>query len=164
MACRGVLFAIEPDEATRLLAAASDDEVLAIVQDEIEERWDEAWLVQLDKAWDAIHRCLSDGTINLNGGSHSRRLAVLGGRQLHGGDDYIVSLVTPEEAREVAVDIAAIDEAWLRGRYDAIEVDDYGRPKSAEDFDYTWDYFQSLPPFFKRAADVRRYVIFTVDQ
>ncbi len=80
MACRGVLFAIEPDEAARLLTAASDDEVLAIVQDEIEERWDEAWLVQLDKAWDAIHHCLSDGTLNLNAGSRPRSLAVLGGR------------------------------------------------------------------------------------
>jgi Domain of unknown function (DUF1877) len=165
VACRGVLFAIEPGEAARLLTAASDDKVLAIVQDEIEERWDEAWLVQLDKAWDAIHRCLSDGTVDLNAGSRPRRsLAVLGGRQLHRGHDYIISLVTPDEAKGVAAEIAVIDEAWLHGKYDAIDADDYGCPKSPEDFDYTWDYFQSLPPFFKRAGDAGRYVIFTVDQ
>lgn len=134
------------------------------MQDEIEERWDEAWLVQLDKAWDAIHRCLSDGTLNLNAGSRPRSLAVLGGRQLHSGDDYIISLVTPDEAKEVAAEIIAIDEAWLHGKYDAIDEDDYGSPKSADDFNYTWDYFQSLPPFFKRAGDAGRYVIFTVDQ
>lgn len=164
MACRGVLFAIEPGAATRLLAAASDDEVLAIVQDEIEERWDEAWLVQLDKAWDAIHRCLSDGTLDPNAGSRSRSLAILGGHQLHRGDDYIISLLTPDEAQEVAAEIAAIDEAWLYEKYDAIDTDDYGCPKSEEDFDYTWDYFRPLPPFFKRAGDAGRYVIFTVDQ
>ncbi len=164
MACLGVLFAIEPDEALRLLAATSDDEVRTIVQDEIEERWDEAWLVELDNAWDAIHRCLSDGTLSEHGSRRPSRLAVLGGRRLHKEADYIISLVTPEEAKAVASDIAAIDEAWLHARYDAIDANDYGYPKSAEDFDYTWEYFQSLPQFFKRAGDAGRYVIFTVDQ
>lgn len=146
-------FAIEPDEAARLLAAASDDEVLAIVQGEIEERWDEAWLVQTDKAWDAIHRCLSDGALNLNGGRRLLSLAGLRGRQLHGGDGYIISLVTPDEVKEVAAEIAVPDEVWLRERYDAIDADDYGYPKSPEDFDYTWKYFQSMAPFFKRAGE-----------
>jgi hypothetical protein len=146
------------------LAATSDDEVLAIVQEEIEERWDEAWLVQLDKAWDAIHRCLSDGALILNGASRPRSLAVLGGRQLHAGDDYVIALVNPDEVKEVAAAIAVIKEAWLRERYDAIDAHGYGRPKSPEDFDYTWDYFQSLAPFFRRAGEAGRYVIFTVDQ
>lgn len=164
MSCLGVHFAIEAEVARRLLAAATNREVIAIVQAEIEERWDEEWLVQTDKAWDAIHRCLSDGTLNLNAGVHPRMLTVLGGRQLYKGDDYIIALVTPEEVSEVATSLAEVDEVWLRARYGAIDADDYGYPKSPEDFDYTWDYFKSLAPFFKRAGDAGRYVIFTVDQ
>ncbi|MBS1830771.1 MAG: DUF1877 family protein [Acidobacteria bacterium] len=60
--------------------------------------------------------------------------------------------------------ISVIDEAWLQEKYDVIDADDYGCPKSADDFGYTWDYFRSLPPFFKKAGDAGRYVIFTVDQ
>ncbi len=46
---------------------------------------------------------------------------------MHRGHDYIISLVTPVEAKEVAAEIAVIDEAWLHGKYDAIDADDYGR-------------------------------------
>jgi hypothetical protein len=64
MGCRGVLFAITEDQARRLRAARGGDAaVLSIVQDEIEEAWDQAHLCQTDKAWDAIHRCLTDGTL-----------------------------------------------------------------------------------------------------
>lgn len=44
MACRSVHFAITKIDADRLIAAPDDATVLTIIQDEIEERWDEAWL------------------------------------------------------------------------------------------------------------------------
>jgi len=59
VACRGVHFAITESDAARLLGAPDDTRVLEIIQDEIEEQWDEEWLYQTDKAWDAIHRCLT---------------------------------------------------------------------------------------------------------
>jgi hypothetical protein len=67
MACRGVHFAITKIDGDRLLTASDDHAVLHIIQDDIEERWDEDWLYQSDKAWDANHRCLSDGTLDLTG-------------------------------------------------------------------------------------------------
>lgn len=164
MACRGVHFAIESKEAERLLAATSDDAVLEIIEEEIEEAWDEEWLVETDTAWDAIHRCLTDGLLDIEPKFGPRGLAILGGRQLHQGEEYIIALVTPEEAGQVASSLAEIDPAWFRQRYDAIDPDDYGGPKSNEDFDYTWEYFKPLAAFFKRAGEAGRFVIFTVDQ
>jgi hypothetical protein len=35
---------------------------------------------------------------------------------------------------------------------------------SAEDYEYTWDYFNGLADFYGRAAAESRYAIFTVDQ
>ena len=134
------------------------------MQEEIEERWDEEWLLQMDKAWDAIHRILSDGTLNPDGGARPRNLAILGGQQLYRGDDYVISLIAPKQVRDLAVSLVDLDEAWLRERYDAIAADGYGVPKSDEDFGYTWEYFKDLAPFVKRAGQAGRCVIFTVDQ
>ncbi len=60
MACRGVFFALSSAEKEGLLALGSDKERIEYVQEEIEAAWDEAHLLQTDKAWDAIHRCLTD--------------------------------------------------------------------------------------------------------
>jgi hypothetical protein len=164
MACRGVHFALTKADADRLLAATSDGEVLGILQDEIEERWEEDWLFESDKAWDAIHRCLTNGTLDFSAGSYPLKLGVLGGQQLHSGDDYIVSLVTPAETRDVAVELAKVDKPWLMNRYDAIDANEYAAPKTEDDREYTWAYFQGLTQFFRKAADAGRYVVFSVDQ
>src|SRR4051812_34991553 len=44
MACRGVHFALTPDEMGRLIAAGDDEALMAVI-DEIEDRWDRDWLV-----------------------------------------------------------------------------------------------------------------------
>lgn len=163
MACRGVHFAITASEADRLLKAEEESRI-DIVQSEIEERGEEDWLYQTDKAWDAIHRCLCDGTLDPDGGSYPLKLAVLNGAQLYSEDDYILSLVTPTEVRDVADALAAIDQQWLRTQYDGIDPEDYGVEKTETDWEYTWDYFEGLVPFFQRAAKAERYVLFSVDQ
>ena len=164
MACRGVHFAITKIDADRLLSAPSDEAVLAIVQDDIEERWDEDWLYQSDKSWDAIHRSLSDGTLDPNGGSYPFKLAVLGGRQLYLQDDYIISLVVPDQVRDVSAALAGSKKGWLKARYDSIDPNSYGVPKSEDDWEYTWENFVGLASFFRKAADANRSVLFTADQ
>jgi len=116
MACRGVHFAIAEVDAKRLLSAPSDDAILEIIQDDIEERWEEEWLYQSDKTWDAIHRCLSDGTLGPDGGTYPLKLAVLNGRRLYSRDDYIVSPVTLDEVRDLRL-------AWPRSIEGGSRVD-----------------------------------------
>jgi|ERR1700733_8736764 len=164
MACRGLHFAITSADSGRLLAASSADEVLSIIQDDIEEKWDDTWLYETDKAWDAIHRCLTDGTLDPKSGVYPLKLAILNGRSIDAGPDYIVSLITPEQAQDVAAAFTGISREWLLERYEAVDPHDYGTAKSREDFEYTWENFQGLTAFFKKAADAQRFVIFTVDQ
>ena len=121
-------------------------------------------MYQSDKAWDAIHRCLSDGTLDPTGGTYPLKLAILNGRQLYSKDDYIISLVTPEEVRDVAIGLSRIDQDWLRSRYDAMDPVASGVSKSDDDWVYTWANFEDLVPFFQKAAAADRYVVFTVDQ
>ncbi len=164
MACRGVHFAIVQAEAERLISAPNDDHRLSIIQDEIEARWEEEWSYETDKAWDATHRCLTDGQLSSKNGEYPLGLCILGGKALYSDDDYIISLVTPEQAGDVGRALAIITVEELREKYQKIDQESYPRELDEADFGYTWDYFSGLPDFFQRASSCSRFVVFTVDQ
>lgn len=168
MACRGVHFALSPSERKKLLAVqSSDKKVLAFVE-AIEGRWDQDWVFETDKAWDALHRCLTDGALNHDNGEEPLKRCFLGGVQLHSGAGYIVSVATAKQVREIATALATFDKRKMRRAYRRIDPDDYWSTMklariSDEDFEYVWSQFKGLPQFFARAAAARRDVIFTVD-
>lgn len=161
MGCRGVHFAIDEQRAQQLLDASDDEELVAVVE-EIEEAWASAY--ETDKAWDALHRCFSDGTLDLNAQSTTLANVFFGGHVLNEGDEYYVVLVTPQEVREIADALTKIDAAWLRARYWELPFPDYQGEKSAEDWEYMLSWFNGLPEYFARAAAENRYVVFTVSQ
>lgn len=135
----GVHFAISAEQERSLLSAddASDFDAVAELLEELEESWDDARLkVDTDKAWDAIHRCLTDGTLDPDGGEYPLSHAVLGGRHLH--DDYYVVYVSPDQVRDVANAIRGVEREWLRRRFDAINDPDYSGAHDDQDFEYTW--------------------------
>ena len=160
---RGVYFALLPSDVAKLRDAPSDEQLLAVIQDDIEERWDEPWLFQTDKGWAGIHRCLTDGRLAYDNGDYPLRACVLGGEQLYDGNDFVVSLLAPERVADVASALAPIDEASLRSRYYLIDPTDYGMPLSQEDFEHLWSCFAGLPEFFKKVALSGRAMVFTVD-
>ena len=69
MASLGVLFALTEKQTKHLMKAHGDEEVLELIE-EIEEAWDKESLQETDMAWDAIHRCLSDGSLNPEAGTY----------------------------------------------------------------------------------------------
>ena len=170
MGCRGVYFALTEDDVKKLVGADSDVTVKKVVQEDIEERWDEDWLQQTDKAWDAMHRCLTDGTLVCKGKSIMEK-CVLGGKQLHRGNEYIVSFLTPGEVKHVSEAMNSIGEEWFREKYFGLkkkflwfDLTEYDGPLNEDDFGYTWSYFKETKAFFRKACRAGRAVIFTVDQ
>jgi hypothetical protein len=163
MACRGVFFAITPGQANALLAANDDDSVIALIE-AIEETWDKDNLAECDKAWDAMHRCLTDGRLEYGNGPDPLNHCVLGPRQLHQGDSYIVSLVSAEKVREIAAVLKDVTEEWFRQQYRTIVPTDYAPEYGEQDLDYTWDWFKGVRELYTKAAEEGRAVIFTVDQ
>lgn len=157
----GVHFAITAEQAKALLAADGDDDAVGEVISGIEEDWAEPDLkVDTDKAWDAIHRCLTDGSLDPDGGEPPLSLAVAGGRHLH--DEFYAVLVEPAQARDVAAALAGIDRTWLRARFEGIGDDpDYDGAGDEADFDYTWENFVDVRDFYQRAAAAGRSVLFT---
>ncbi|HEV3260399.1 MAG TPA: YfbM family protein [Gemmataceae bacterium] len=167
MACRGVHFALTAEQASRLMdtPGMDNDGLLAFVE-EIEEGpngegWDDEWVQETDKSWDAIHRCLTDG--QLERGRTPFHKCILGSDNLYEGDDHIMNFLSPEEVKEVAAAIKDIDRHELRRRYDAIDTESYGE-LSDSDFEYTWSWFPHLRDFFQKAAASNRAMLFTVDQ
>ncbi|AWW41939.1 YfbM family protein [Streptomyces cadmiisoli] len=163
MACRAVLFALDAVDAERLLAAQDDDEVMKLVEN-IEERWELDQLCELDKSWDALHRCLTDGGLAYDNGDFPQSHVILGGRLLHDGDDYIVSYVNPDQVREIAKALGPLDEQWLRDRFTTLTFEDYQGNGDAEDVAYTLASLPGLKDFYRTAAQDGRAAIFTVDQ
>jgi hypothetical protein len=83
------------------------------------------------------------------------KLCILGGEQLHEGDDYFVSLLMPEQVKQVAEALRPIDKEWMRARYFKNDPEGYWLPDglSEQDFEYTWDWFDGVQGFYRKAAE-----------
>jgi hypothetical protein len=162
MSARGVHFAVSSTQARKLLAARSDRKLMSLIE-QIEDTWDEPFLVESDKAWDAIHRCLTDGSLLYESGEYPLNLCICGGRQLHRGDDYTVSFVSARQVKDVATALGKITRTGMRKRYALIDADDYASDIGEDDFAYTWQNFLEVRRFYRRAAKAGRAVLFTVD-
>jgi hypothetical protein len=159
----GVHFAVTPAQAKALLAAKSDRALMVLVE-EIEDAWEEPYVVETDKAWNAIQRCLTDGTLLYVSGDYPLNHCICGGRQLVRRQEYTVSFVTAPQVKDVAAALGKVTKAWMRKRYDKLDPEDYDEVEIGdEDFAYTWKSFLDVRRFYKRAAEAGRAVIFTVD-
>jgi len=158
----GVHFALTEVDEDRLLAAESDEDVMAIVE-EIEESYPAESKCDTDKAWDPIHRSLTDGRLEYANGTFPLNAAILGGDQLIDELDYTVTYLSATQVPVVAEALDAIEEDWFRARYFAIDDPEYVTEIGEEDYDYAWDGFQDVRDFFAATAKSGRAVIFTVD-
>lgn len=163
MACRGVFFAITDEDAKAVLSATDDEQLMAVIE-RIETAWDLDNLAECDKAWDAMHRALTDGRLEYGNGAYPLNHVVLGSRQLYDGDEYIVSFVAPEQVREIAAALQSVTPEWFEHKYRTVVPKDYALEYGDEDLEYTWEWFQSVFDLYSKAAARGRAVIFTVDQ
>ena len=163
MSARGVHFAITPALAGSLLVAKSDRKLMPLIE-QIEEDWEEPFVVETDTAWDAIHRCLTDGSLLYESGEYPLNHCICGGRQLHRGRDYTVSFVSDQQVNDVAEALDKVTKVWMRRRYDRLDPKEYNEVEiGEEDFRYVWENFLDVRRFYRKAAKAGRAVIFTVD-
>jgi len=164
MACRGHYYALDDHQRKHLLSLSRDDliDYINTLYGELSDRDHQ----DVDKAWDAIHRCLAgDATrrrLDPSAGSYPLNRCVLGGRWLYDGDDYIVTLIDPTAVHDVAAAVEEIDEAWMQRAYHKYckNLPEYGD----DDCAYTVAWFEQLKFFLKRAAQANRAVVFSADQ
>lgn len=167
MSCLGVHFALTKEEVETLKSLESDSDRVDHLQEEIEEKYFSEcpeFKAESDKAWDAMHRLLSDGDLSYESGPEPLRFTVIGGTPIYFDDDYIMSLKSPEQVKKVSEAISKITKDEFKKRYEIMDEAKYGCPKSDEDFEYTWDWFTGVVELYSRAANMDRFVLFTADQ
>jgi hypothetical protein len=119
--------------------------------------------VELDKAWQALWFAL-DGDREESGLRFAVPLS--SGRQI---DEMGSTAVTPEQVREAAAELAALDEASFRARYDAVAMGADFYPKfdqvsDREQYgDFVASYYGDLQEFYQKAAAAGLGVVFHVD-
>jgi len=167
MSCLGVHFALTEKEAAHLRSLTDEQARLGHLQEIIEETYFGKYpdlKAESDKSWDAMHRALADGQLSWDSGDYPLNHTVLAGELLYTEPDYIMSLKTPEQVRDIAAALGGITETDFRRRYFAIDADSYGCPLTEEDFGYTWEGFQGVRDLYTRAAQEGRFVLFSADQ
>lgn len=167
MSCLGVHFSLSVVEVQQLYRIEIECERIAYLHEVIEEEAfheHPEWKAESDRAWDAMHRTLTNGELTWNGGEYPLSYVVLGGESLCPESDFIMSLKSPDQVRDVALALPQVSETEFRQRYFAIDPISYGRPVTEDDFAYTWEWFQEIREFWLRAAAEGRYVLFTADQ
>ena len=167
MSCLGVHFALTEKEVEQLRSLDDEQARLDLLQEEIEENYfsgDKRYVAESDKAWDAMHRTLTDGKLSWDGGKYPLNHVVLAGELLYTESDYIMSLKNPKQVKDVASALGSLRQDDFRKGYFKISPSEYGSPVTEEDFTYTWDWFQNVRELYQRAASEGRFVLFTADQ
>jgi Domain of unknown function (DUF1877) len=164
MACLGVHFALTDADVATLLDLENDDARLAYVREVLEEReLGGPGAAESDKAWDAMHRVLSDGQLTLEGGEYPLNHVVLGGQSLYDGEDFLMTLKSAAEVRDIAQALSELSEHEFRARYQSLGPD-YDGEMGEEDLSYTWEWFQGVRALYLQAAEAGKSVLFTADQ
>ncbi|MPY70772.1 MAG: DUF1877 family protein [Alphaproteobacteria bacterium] len=164
---RGAHFAITPAQRETLLSFADDEGRWDYVRSVIEVEWDRKHLQETDKAWDPIHRCLTEHPpgveeLDPDAGTPPLNLCIMGGRQLMEDEyDYIIRLIEPEQVSPLAEAMWPLDEEWFARKY-RVHCKDAWPEYGEEHCGYAWAYFEDLKYFFRRMAPRGRPIIFTV--
>jgi hypothetical protein len=163
---RGTFYAITPDEAQRLLSLVGNDAALATEALDLHsiERQRARFIAAVDKAWDVLHRCLTDGSLHdLGKGAAPLSWCILGGKSLHAGKEFIICYVTPEQVSQVAQALDELNPQSLLQRYRNLESTGYTGLITNEDFEYAWDNFTNVRNLYTKAAAANRAVVFVAD-
>ena len=163
MAGLGYHIALSRDNAKRVFAAADDTALLALIEEfkASKELRKNGQLVDCKRTWDAIHRCLTEGTLDPSAGEVPMNHAVLGGKQLHKGTDFIAVLVRPDLTPFVAEALHDMKEPEFRKRFFALGDHGYDQPINEKEYTLVWHHVQELRAFFEYCSEERFAVLFT---
>ncbi len=163
MVGRGYHIALGREHAKRLFGLKEDQAILQFLE---ELKADPAMkksgrLLDSGTAWDAIHRCLTEGELDASAGDFPLSHAVLGGKQLHQGDDYAAVLVRPDMTRFIADALAEVGEDDFRKKFFALNPQSYNQRIGEKEFTEVWLALQNLKVFYEAATENLEAVVFT---
>jgi hypothetical protein len=160
---RGFHIALSREHAKRLFAIKDDASLLQFLEElkakpEIKKS---GRILDCGAAWDAIHRCLTEGELDPAAGEFPLNHAVLGGKELHRGADWTAVLVRPDMTRFISDALEELNEDDVRKKFLALNPQSYREPIDEKHFMQIWIVLQDLKVFFQAAAENLEAVVFT---
>jgi hypothetical protein len=167
MSCLGLLVALTAEQRAQLEALPDGEDRYFYVDSLMETSGEESYQ-ELDKSWDALHRCLAKGTpgskkLDTEWGAYPLNLAIIGGKWLSDDPGFIITMVEPEQLGDLAAALIGISEEQFTDLYRTHCKDawpEYGE----EDLEYNREYFHAMREFYARVAPTGRSVVFSADQ
>ena len=164
MVGRGYHIALTREAAKQLFAQQDDDNLRSFL-DELktspEMKKSDRVLETPGPIWDALHRCLTEGELDIAAGEFPLNHAVLGGRQLHKGDDYAAVLVRRDMCAFIAEALGEVQEVELRKKFMALNPQSYQALRTEKEFTQLWLALQNLKVFYDAAAENLDAIVFT---
>jgi hypothetical protein len=159
----GFHIALSREHAKRLFAIKDDPSLAQFLEElrSLPEMRRSGRLLDSGTAWDAIHRCLTEGELDPAAGEFPLNHAVLGGKQLHRGPDSTAVLVRPDMTRFIADALEELNEDDVRKEFFALDPKSYREPIDEKHFMQIWIKLQDLKVFFQAAAENLEAVVFT---
>jgi len=160
---RGFHIALSREHAKQLFAIKDDLSLLQFLEElkGMPDLKKSGRILDLGTAWDAIHRCLTEGELDPAGGDFPLNHAVLGGKQLHKGADSTAVLVRPDMTRFIADALEELTEDDFRKKFFALNPQSYQQPIDEKHFMKTWIALLTLKDFYLATAENMEAVVFT---
>lgn len=163
MFAQGAYLILKREDSKRLQTVDQDEAVRAAVGELKRSKTyrDVGLMLDCGDCWNAIHRCLSDGTLDPDVGDFPLNHLVLGGKRLFKGGDFYAVLVRPDIVPFVAESARDVKRNGLRDLYFKLDPQAYGRELTEKEFDRVWAVFRQIQQLFDDAAADRAAVLFT---
>jgi len=154
VAGQGYLVLIDREDAKKLFSQKEPDYIRNFVDQLTQSKQYRAAqkVLDLTEHWDGIHRCLTDGSLDPDGGEPPLNHAILGGKRLANTQEFVLSFVRPDMTPYVAEALGDVRYDDFHKKYQAISPADYGRPLGEKDFENIWVAFQQVVDFYESGA------------
>lgn len=160
---RGYYLALAREHAKRLFGI-KEDAPLAAFMEELKtapEMKKSGRALDIGKAWDPLHRIMTDGELDPGGGDFPGNQVVLGGKQLHHAEDFSAILIRPDIVAFVSEALNELKQAEVREKFENLPAT-YTQPRGDKEFIELWLAITLMRPFFDAAAENLEAVVFTV--
>ena len=163
MSAEAAYVVLTRDDAKLVFAQKDDESVRRIVNElrQCPKRRADELVLECGTDWDPIQRALTDGKLDTD---FPLDHCVLGGRQMHKGDDFDAILIRPDIVPHVADALHELNREEFFESYMAIDPSDYGKEPSEVEADHVWCTLKLIRQMYDAAASEHAAVVFTVER
>ncbi len=159
----GYHIALSREHAKRVFGSKDDPSLVGLIEELKNDKALRAnsQVLEVKRTWDAIHRCLTEGTLDPEGGDFPLNHVILGGKKIHHGDDYVAAVIRPDMVTFIAEALREVKEPEFRKCFFALGDQGYDQPINEKEYSYVWHAVQEIRTFFEFCDEERFAVMFT---